>query len=84
MQPMSCCGTVSDSRNGSIRTSVTTFVACMPEEICSPTATSFSATQPSNGARIVVSATAFSRIASLAMAVWQARYACLISSNAWR
>ena len=24
---MSCCGTVSDSRNGSIRTSVTTFVA---------------------------------------------------------
>ena len=38
---MSCCGTVSDSRNGSIRTSVTTFVACIPEEICSPTGHQF-------------------------------------------
>ena len=66
---MSCCGTVSESRSGSIRTSVTTFVACIPEEICSPTATSFSATQPSNGARMVVSSTALSRIASLICAV---------------
>ena len=55
---MSCCGTVSVSRSGSIRSKVTSLAPGKRAMIRSPTEMFRSATQPSIGARIVQSSTA--------------------------
>ena len=59
---ISCWGTVSESRRGSIRIIVTSFAPGNMAITRSPTEMSRAATQPSNGARIEQSSTAFRRV----------------------
>ena len=86
IRPMSCCGTVSDSRNGSIRTSVTTLVACMPgDDLLRRRPPASRPPSRSNGARIVVSSTAFFRMRQLDLRPsGRPEYAWWIWNNAWR
>ena len=66
IRAISCCGTVSDSRKGSIRSMVTSLPLGNSEITRSPTDTSRSATQPSNGARMEQSSTAFRKVMTCA------------------